>query len=59
MEIVARLVSGAQVAEIKSTKKVVNLRVAVDDCYRSKGGEDLELTPFYTYPITATIARRP
>lgn len=60
MEITARLVSDAQVAETKSGKKVVNFRVAINDYYLPKGGEAVELTTFVNcaYWISPGIAPR-
>lgn len=46
MEIVARIVSDAQVSETKSVKKVVNFSVAINDYYKPKNGEGVQTTTF-------------
>lgn len=46
MEIVARIVSDAQVSETKSGKKVVNFSVAINDYYKPKNGEGIQTTTF-------------
>lgn len=46
MEIVARIVSDAQVNETKSGKKVVNFSIAINDYYKPKNGEGVQLTTF-------------
>ncbi|TKT85983.1 single-stranded DNA-binding protein [Dyadobacter frigoris] len=46
MEIVARIVSDAQVSETKSGKKVVNFPVAINDYYKPKNGEGVQTTTF-------------
>ncbi|GLU56236.1 single-stranded DNA-binding protein [Dyadobacter frigoris] len=46
MEIVARIVSDAQVSETKSGKKVVNFSVAINDYYKPKNGEGVQTTTF-------------
>lgn len=60
MEIVARLVSDAKVAETKLGKRVVNFRVAINDFYRPKGGESVEVTTYVNcaYWISPAIAPR-
>jgi single-strand DNA-binding protein len=60
MEIVARIVSDAQVSETKSGKKVVNFSVAINDYYKPKNGEGVQLTTFArcSYWISPAIAPR-
>ncbi|WP_159477676.1 single-stranded DNA-binding protein [Dyadobacter sp. 3J3] len=60
MEIVARIVSDAQISETKSGKKVVNFSVAINDYYKPKNGEGVQATTFIrcTYWISEAIAPR-
>jgi len=60
MEIVARIVSDAQVSQTKSGKKVVNFPVAINDYYKPKNGEGVQTTTFIrcTYWISEAIAPR-
>lgn len=60
MEIVARLTSDAQVAETKSGKKVVNFSVAINDYYKPKNGDGVQLTTFArcAYWVNSSIAPR-
>jgi single-strand DNA-binding protein len=60
MEIVARIVSDAQVSETKSGKKVVNFSVAINDYYKPKNGDGVQLTTFArcSYWISPAIAPR-
>lgn len=60
MEIVARIVSDAQVSQTKSGKKVVNFPVAINDYYKPKNGEGVQTTTFIrcTYWIGEAIAPR-
>lgn len=60
MEIVARIVSDAQVSETKSGKKVVNFPVAINDYYKPKNGEGVQTTTYVrcSYWISEAIAPR-
>jgi single-strand DNA-binding protein len=60
MEIVARIVSDAQVSEMKSGKRVVNFSVAINDYYKPKNGEGVQLTTFArcSYWVSPAIAPR-
>ena len=60
MEVVARIVSDAQVSQTKSGKKVVNFPVAINDYYKPKNGEGVQTTTFIrcTYWLSEAIAPR-
>lgn len=60
MEIVARIVSDAQVSQTKSGKKVVNFPVAINDYYKPKNGEGVQTTTFVrcAYWLSEAIAPR-
>ena len=60
MEIVARIVSDAQVSQTKSGKKVVNFPVAINDYYKPKNGEGVQTTTYIrcAYWLSEAIAPR-
>ena len=60
MEIVARIVSDAQVSQTKSGRKVVNFPVAINDYYKPKNGEGVQTTTFIrcAYWVSEAIAPR-
>ena len=46
MELTGRLTADAKVSEVKSGKKVVNFSIAINDSYKPKDGERVELTTY-------------
>ncbi|MCF2443296.1 single-stranded DNA-binding protein [Dyadobacter sp. CY345] len=60
MEIVARLVSDANVSQTKSGRKVVKFTVAINDYYKPKNGEGVQTTTYVAcnYWISEAIAPR-
>jgi single-strand DNA-binding protein len=46
MELTGRLTADAQVSEVKEGKKVVNFSIAINDSYKPKDGERVELTTY-------------
>jgi single-strand DNA-binding protein len=46
MELTGRLTADAQVSEVKGGKKVVNFSIAINDSYKPKDGERVELTTY-------------
>jgi len=60
MEIVARIVSDAQVSQTKSGKRVVNFPVAINDYYKPKKGDGVQTTTFIrcAYWVSEAIAPR-
>ncbi|WDF79033.1 single-stranded DNA-binding protein [Mucilaginibacter sp. KACC 22773] len=46
MELTGRLTSDAKVSEVKGGKKVVNFSIAINDSYKPKDGERVELTTY-------------
>ena len=59
MEIVGRLTANAEVKKVKDDRRVVNFSVAMNDRYRPKGREVIELTNFFncSYWVSDAIAR--
>lgn len=59
MEITARVTADAEVRELKSGSKVVNFSVAVNDRFRTKDGEQKDLTTFFncSYWLNEGIAQ--
>ncbi|MBW7892723.1 MAG: single-stranded DNA-binding protein [Chitinophagaceae bacterium] len=59
MEITARVTADAEVKQLKSGSKVVNFSVAVNDRFRTKDGEQKELTTFFncSYWLNEGIAQ--
>lgn len=60
MEIVARLTSDAGIEETKSGKKLVRFTVAINDYYKPKDKEGVQLTTFVrcSYWISINVAER-
>jgi single-strand DNA-binding protein len=58
MEIVGRVTADAKVTRTKSEKEVVNFTVAVNESYRTKQGEQKQLTNYFkcAYWRTAAVA---
>lgn len=52
MNIIGRLTKDAEVRTLPNDKKVVNFSLAVNDSYKNKKGERVELTAFLTAPIS-------
>ncbi|WP_428327964.1 single-stranded DNA-binding protein [Mucilaginibacter sp.] len=46
MELTGRLTADAKVSEVKGGKKVVNFSIAINDSYKPKDGERVELTTY-------------
>ena len=46
MELTGRLTADARVSEVKGGKKVVNFNIAINDSYKPKDGERVELTTY-------------
>jgi single-strand DNA-binding protein len=46
MELTGRLTADAKVSEVKGGKKVVNFNIAINDSYKPKDGERVELTTY-------------
>ena len=46
MELTGRLTGDAQVSEVKGGKKVVNFNIAINDSYKPKDGDRVELTTY-------------
>jgi single-strand DNA-binding protein len=46
MELTGRLTADAKVNEVKGGKKVVNFSIAINDSYKPKDGERVELTTY-------------
>ena len=46
MELTGRLTTDAKVSEVKGGKKVVNFNIAINDSYKPKDGERVELTTY-------------
>ncbi|WP_194975851.1 single-stranded DNA-binding protein [Aquiflexum lacus] len=59
MVITGRLTADAETAELKDGRKVVNFRMAINDRYRTKSGETMELTSFVScsYWISTGVAQ--
>ncbi|WP_254412085.1 single-stranded DNA-binding protein [Dyadobacter diqingensis] len=60
MEIVARITSDATVAKTKSGKEVVSFTVAINDYYKPKDGQGVQLTTFVrcAYWVSTAVAGR-
>lgn len=58
MELTGRLTADAQVSEVKGGKKVVNFSIAINDSYKPKEGERVELTTYVecAYWMNAKVA---
>lgn len=56
MELTGRLTAHAKVSEVKGGKKVVNFSIAINDSYKPKDRERVELTTYVecAYWINAT-----
>ena len=59
MNITGRLTRDAEVRTTSQDKQVVNFSVAINDSYRNKQGERIELTTYFdcSYWITPNIAK--
>jgi len=59
MELTGRLTADAKVSEVKGGKKVVNFSIAINDSYKPKDGERVELTTYVdcAYWINAKIGQ--
>lgn len=57
MELTGRLTADAKVSEVKGGKKVVNFSIAINDSYKPKDGERVELTTYVecAYWINAKV----
>ncbi|TDE18043.1 single-stranded DNA-binding protein [Dyadobacter psychrotolerans] len=60
MEIVARITSDARISKTKSGKELVSFTVAINDYYKPKDGEGVQLTTFLrcAYWVSTAIAGR-
>ncbi|WP_121811241.1 single-stranded DNA-binding protein [Mucilaginibacter kameinonensis] len=58
MEMTGRLTGDAQVSEVKGDKKVVNFNIAINDSYKNRDGERVELVTYVdcAYWINAGVA---
>ena len=59
MNIIGRLTRDAQISTLPNDKQVVNFSVAVNDSYRNKQGERVELTEYFNcaYWISTNVAK--
>lgn len=59
MNIIGRLTRDAQISTLPNEKQVVNFSVAVNDSYRNKTGERVELTEYFNcaYWISPKVAK--
>lgn len=59
MNIIGRVTKNAQVNTLTNSKKVVNFSIAINDSYKSKQGERVELTTYYncSYWISPNVAK--
>jgi single-strand DNA-binding protein len=59
MELTGRLTADAMVSEVKGGKKVVNFNIAINDSYKPKDGERVELTTYVecAYWINAKVGQ--
>jgi single-strand DNA-binding protein len=60
MEIVARITSDATVTKTKSDKELVSFTVAINDYYKPKDGQGVQLTTFVrcAYWVSTAVAGR-
>ena len=60
MEIVARITSDARISKTKSGKELVSFTVAINDYYKPKDGEGVQLTTFVkcAYWVSTAITGR-
>ncbi len=58
MEITGRLVADAEVRKVKNNREVVSFTIAVDDGYKTKKGEWVEVTEFIncSYWVSTKVA---
>lgn len=59
MNIIGRVTKNAQINTLTNSKKVVNFSIAINDSYKSKQGERVELTTYYncSYWISPNVAK--
>lgn len=59
MIITGRLTGDAQVAELSDERKVVNFSIAINDRFKTKGGEQKEVTTYIScaYWLNAGVAK--
>src|SRR5690348_512436 len=59
MNIIGRLTKDAQISTLPGDKQVVNFSVAVNDSYRNKQGERVQLTEYFNcaYWISTNVAK--
>ncbi|OJW81765.1 MAG: single-stranded DNA-binding protein [Bacteroidetes bacterium 46-16] len=59
MNIIGRLTRDAEISTLPSDKQVVNFSIAVNDNYRNKQGEQVELTEYFNcaYWISTNVAK--
>lgn len=59
MNIIGRLTRDAEISTLPSDKQVVNFSIAVNDSYRNKQGERVELTEYFNcaYWISTNVAK--
>ena len=59
MNIIGRLTRDAEVCTLKNEKQVVNFSIAVNENYRNKQGERVELTEYFdcSYWISPNVAK--
>ncbi|WP_426474836.1 single-stranded DNA-binding protein [Chryseobacterium balustinum] len=59
MNIIGRVTKNAQINTLANSKKVVNFSIAINDNYKNKQGERVELTTYYncSYWISPNVAK--
>lgn len=59
MNIIGRVTKNAQINILTNSKKVVNFSIAINDNYKNKQGERVELTTYYncSYWISPNVAK--
>ncbi|MBO6186726.1 MAG: single-stranded DNA-binding protein [Chryseobacterium sp.] len=59
MNIIGRVTKNAQINTLTNSKKVVNFSIAINDNYKNKQGERVELTTYYncSYWISPNVAK--
>jgi single-strand DNA-binding protein len=59
MNIIGRITKNAEINSLTNSKQVVNFSIAINDSYKTKQGERVELTTYYncSYWISPNVAK--